>query len=362
MPSLRFSLVTISIAFVVFMSASTVFLSLNMAASVVVGLWALGGTTLVALSVTGRDWRTATGLTVFRWPDVAMGALLSLGNALSFSDWLGQLSMKLMPQLILELFDPKKLLATAMTNPLEQAAMLVAVVVLAPLAEELLFRGVFVHGLSERLGIAATAVISGFIFSAYHLDPVGFLPRFEIGIVLALVVWKSGSLWPVIAAHAANNALATALMVANVQDDDVSWWVRLACLVVFVASVAWFWSRPTLPRPETRLVPPVPFLRAAAPFVVPLVASAVLIAVFDARGAQLTRLDLATPILGKGDETEEAALLVLRAQARRGEADCDDYGARRRALSQARFKALFESWLPKKRRSKNAPQPVPTSP
>lgn len=361
MSSFRFSLVTIAVAFVVFMSASTMFFSLNVAASVVVGLWALGGTTIVALSMTGRDWRTATGLTVFRGPDVAMGALLALGNALSFSDWLGQLSAKVLPQFLLDVFDTSKLLATAMTNPLEQAAFVVAVVVLAPLAEELLFRGVLVHGLAERLGVVTTAVISGFIFSAYHLDPVGFLPRFEIGIVLALVVWKCGSLWPVIAAHAANNALATVLMVAHVQDDEVPWWVRVGCLVVFFASVAWFWSRPTLPRPETLPVTPAPLLRAAGPFAVPLVVSAVLLAVFDARGGQLTRIDIAAPVLGKGDETEEAALLALRAQARRGEADCEEYGRRRRALSQARFKALLESWLPKKLRPKAA-QPAPQPP
>ncbi|MBL8938347.1 MAG: CPBP family intramembrane metalloprotease [Archangium sp.] len=358
MPSFRFSLVTIVVAFVVFMSASTPFFSLNIAASVVVGLWALGGTTVVALSMTGRDWRTATGLTVFRGPEVAMGALLALGNALSFSDWLGQLSAKVLPQFLLDVFDTSKLLATATTTPLEQVALVVAVVMLAPVAEELLFRGVLVQGLTERLGIVASAVMSGFIFSAYHLDPVGFLPRFEIGIVLALVVWKSGSLWPVIAAHAANNALATVLVVAHVQDDDVPWWVRVGCLVVFLASVFWFWARPTTPRPETRLVAPTPLLRAATPFVLPLVASGVLIAVFDARGGRLTRIDLATPILGKGDEAEEAALLALRAQARRGEADCEEYGRRRRALSQARFKTLVESWLPKKLRSKTA-QPAP---
>lgn len=360
MPFFRFSLVTIAVAFVVFMGASTAFFSLNVAASVVAGLVALGGVTVVALSTTGREWRSATGLTVFRGPDVAMGALLSLGNALSLSDWLGQLSAKLLPQVLLDLFDTGKLLATAMTNGLEQAAILVAVVVLAPLAEELLFRGVFVRGLNERLGIVATAVISGFIFSAYHLDPVGFLPRFEIGIVLAVVVWKSGSLWPVIAAHAANNALAMVLSAAKVQDSDVPWWVRVLCLLVFFASMAWFWSRPTRPMPETLPVTPAPLLRAAAPFVLPLVVSAVLIAVFDARGGQLTRIDLAAPIIGKGDEAEEAALLVLRAQARRGEADCEEYGKRRRALSQARFKALIEPWLPKAR--KRTPEKAPVTP
>lgn len=348
-PQLRFSLVTLAVGFVVFMGASTTFMSLNVASSIVAGLVAIGGSTLAALSLTGREWRSTTGLSVFRAGDVAMAVLLGAANALSLSDWLGRLSSKLFPQLILDLFDTGKLLANAMTNRLEQTAVLMAVVVLAPAAEELLFRGVLFRGLTERLGIVASAVISGFVFSAYHLDPVGFLPRFEIGIVLALLVWKRGSLWPAIAFHASNNALAMMLMAAGIQDSDVPWWVGVVSLVALLASTAWLWTRPTMALPEGVRMPPVSFFRAVGPWVLPLAVSAVLIAAFDARGGQLTRIDLSTPLLGKGDEAEEAALVELRAQARRGDASCEDYGKRRRDLSKARIEALVQQWLPKAR-------------
>lgn len=347
--TLPFSLVTLAVSFVVFMGASTTFAPLNVAASIAGGLVALGGATFVALSMTGREWRSSTGLSVFRSADVAMAVLLGAANALSLSNWLGWLSSKLFPQVILDLFDTVRVLSSAMTNPLEQTAVLVAVVVLAPVAEEFLFRGVLFRGLTERLGIVASAVISGFIFSAYHLDPVGFLPRFEIGIVLALLVWKRGSLWPCIAAHAANNALAMILMAAEIQDSDMPWWVGVVSLVALLASTAWFWTRPTAAPPEVLQRPPVSFFRAVGPWVLPLAVSAVLIATLDARGGQLTRIDLATPLLGKGDEAEEAALVVLRAQARRGDAACEDYGTRRRALSKARLEALLQQWLPKAR-------------
>lgn len=72
----RFSLVTIAAAFAVFMTVSTTFLSFNLAASVVAGLMAVGGSTVVALSVSGREWRSSTGLSVFRADDVGLGALL----------------------------------------------------------------------------------------------------------------------------------------------------------------------------------------------------------------------------------------------------------------------------------------------
>jgi membrane protease YdiL (CAAX protease family) len=344
----RFSLVTFAVSFVMFMGVSGTFLSLNVASSIVAGLVAVGGSTFVALSLTGRDWRSSTGLSVFRAGDVAMAVVLGAANALSLSDWLGRLSSMLFPQFILELFDTGRLLANSMTNRLEQVAVLVTVVVLAPVAEELLFRGVLLRGLKERLGIVASAVISGFVFSAYHLDPVGFLPRFEIGIVLALLAWKSGSLWPAIAFHAANNALAMTLMAAGIQDADVPWWVGVVSLVVLFGSTAWFWTRSTRAPPALVQNAPVSFSRAVGPWVVPLVASAVLLATFDARGGELTRIDFAAPLIGKGDE-EDAALLRLRAQARRGDASCEDYGQRRRDLSRARIEAFFKQWLPKAR-------------
>ncbi|MDP3235931.1 MAG: type II CAAX endopeptidase family protein [Myxococcales bacterium] len=347
--TLPFSLATLAVSFGVFMGASATFAPLNVAASIAGGLVALGASTFVALSMTGREWRSSTGLSVFRPAHVAMAVLLGVANALSLSNWLGWLSSKLFPQVILDLFDTGRLLASAMTNPLEQTAVLLAVVVLAPVAEELLFRGVFFRGLNERLGVIASAVLSGFIFSAYHLDPVGFLPRFEIGIVLALLVWKSGSLWPCIAVHAANNALSMMLTAAQIQDSDLPWWVGVVSLVALLASGAWFWTRPTAPPPEVLQRAPVSLFRAAGPWVLPLAVSAVLIATLDARGGQLTRIDLSAPLLGKGDEAEEAALVVLRAQARRGDASCEDYGTRRRALSKARIGALVQQWLPKAR-------------
>lgn len=275
---------------------------------------------------------------------------------MSLSAWLGELSVKVFPRVVVDLFDSGRLLTSAMTNGLEQAAVLVAVVVLAPLAEELLFRGVFLRGLTERLGIVASAVISGFIFSAYHLDPVGFLPRFEIGIVLALLVWKSGSLWPAIAAHLTNNALAMLLLAAGLQDGDLPWWLGLVCFVVFLGAGAWRWSRPTITAPQPLERAPVSLVRAAVPWVLPLAVCAVLLATFDARGGALTRIDLATPLVGTGDEADVSALEELHARARRGDAACEDYEKQRTALSRARFKALLEQWLPKAR-SRSAGKP-----
>ena len=51
-------------------------------------------------------------------------------------------------------------------------------------------------------------LVSGALFSALHLDAVGFLGLMEIGILLAALRWWTGSLWASILGHAVNNGIA----------------------------------------------------------------------------------------------------------------------------------------------------------
>ncbi len=351
-PTPLFELAWVSLAtgFIAFIGASTVFSSLNLALGIAVGLVTLGAATFIALAVTGHDWRHVTGLSRFSARDIALGAVLGLANSISLSAWLGELSLKVLPQFVLELFDTSRILASAMTNRIEQAVVLLAVVVLAPLAEEFFFRGVLFHGLNRRFGMLTSAVVSGVVFSAYHLDPVGFLPRVEIGIVLGLLVAKTGSLWPAIAAHAANNALASVLLVAKVPDAELPIGLSVAGLLVLLALGAWRFRRPTTEAPLELEIPRASPLRVTVPFLVSLSVLAAVTLLVDARGAQLTRIDLSAPVLGEGDTTEEASLSVLRGQARAGEASVDDYKERRKALSKARITSMVGRLLQSKPR------------
>lgn len=81
---------------------------------------------------------------------------------------------------------------------------------LAALSEELLFRGVIQNLLIECFKNKHVGVwVGAIIFSAFHLQFLGFFPRMLMGAYLGyLYVW-SGSLWPGILAHFINNGLAT---------------------------------------------------------------------------------------------------------------------------------------------------------
>ena len=84
---------------------------------------------------------------------------------------------------------------------------------LAPVAEELFFRGFLYTALRQRLGIAAAVTISSLVFAVGHIDALGVVAAsFIMGIALALAYEYTRSLWVAIAIHAFNNSLATVLV------------------------------------------------------------------------------------------------------------------------------------------------------
>jgi membrane protease YdiL (CAAX protease family) len=86
------------------------------------------------------------------------------------------------------------------------------VTALAPVAEELFFRGYFFPALSRWRGPGVAAVLTGIAFGAVHglgATPVVFLvPLAFLGFVLCLLYQRTGSILPGIAVHVLNNVLA----------------------------------------------------------------------------------------------------------------------------------------------------------
>ena len=104
---------------------------------------------------------------------------------------------------------------TADGTLLQFALMVLLGGLLVPFAEELLFRGVL-YGWLRRWGVVAATAVSAVVFGLFHLAPVLLVPTVLIGVVNALLYERSGSIWPAVVAHAANNivlfAIARALL------------------------------------------------------------------------------------------------------------------------------------------------------
>jgi hypothetical protein len=97
------------------------------------------------------------------------------------------------------------------------AANALVAVLVAPLGEELFFRGLGVSVLSV-FGSAAAVVVSGLAFGLAHGLLVGLLPLALFGVGLAWVRMRARSVWPGFVAHAAYNGAALALGLACLSD------------------------------------------------------------------------------------------------------------------------------------------------
>lgn len=101
---------------------------------------------------------------------------------------------------------------------------LLIMAVLPAFGEELLMRGNVFHGLSTR-NIWFGILMSALFFSLMHANPVQTVHQFGIGIVLALVVTLTGSLWASILVHFFNNFISLTLTSFLPQVDE--WYYQL---------------------------------------------------------------------------------------------------------------------------------------
>ncbi len=80
---------------------------------------------------------------------------------------------------------------------------------IAPLLEEIIFRGFLFGTMRNSFSPWRSMVYSSLLFAALHQSLVAFLPIFFLAMVMAYLYEKTGSLWPSIILHMANNTVAT---------------------------------------------------------------------------------------------------------------------------------------------------------
>ena len=90
-------------------------------------------------------------------------------------------------------------------------------VLVAPFAEEIFFRGFIFSGIGNRYGYGWGAILSALIFALVHvltLWQLGVMvPIFLLGLLLAWLYMRTGSIWPCIFTHFAYNTIALLFVV-----------------------------------------------------------------------------------------------------------------------------------------------------
>ena len=85
----------------------------------------------------------------------------------------------------------------------------IALAVVTPVAEEVFFRGFLLRGLINRWGVTPGIIVSAAVFAGMHFQPAVIVPVFITGLLLGALYWQTGSLWPGIFVHGAQNLIAT---------------------------------------------------------------------------------------------------------------------------------------------------------
>jgi hypothetical protein len=169
-----------------------------------------GSATLVWVLVLHRAHFPALGLTSRRpWRDLAYG----LGAGVGLYAFIILIVAPLLLFLASLLFgdvappDQARLLLPPRPDAFEATVAAVGAIVGAPLGEELFFRGLLYRSLRRRFRFSVSAMVSAAAFGLVHLPPLVIPLMFVVGMVLAYVVERRGSLVASIAAHMAFNAI-----------------------------------------------------------------------------------------------------------------------------------------------------------
>ncbi|MEP6953583.1 MAG: CPBP family intramembrane glutamic endopeptidase [Solirubrobacteraceae bacterium] len=187
----------------------------------------LVGSALFFARLAARPLPSQFGLRAVRFWPAAGWALAAYAAFYAFTAvWVSLLGTKPVDQNL-----PKELGADKSTVALIAVALLVSVI--APLAEEFFFRGYF-YGALRNWNVWAATLITGLVFGAIHAGSAQWeflLPLAFFGASLCWLRERTGSLYPGIVLHCANNSIAFGV------SQDWGWEIG----ALFLASVSVIW-------------------------------------------------------------------------------------------------------------------------
>src|SRR5215831_5058327 len=345
------------------------------------GIWftevfAFLGAGWILLRRAGEDPLSYVGANRFDPMEGLLGFALGAANFIGVVVPLQYLQQPLIPQWLKDQFDASRLFQNQ--RPVEIVLIVLAISTAAPFCEEFVFRGIIQNGLTTRFRPRVALVMTAVLFSAYHLDPVGFVARVELGVLFGALYQRSGTIWPGAMAHAANNLVSASLFLiaqrvaAPTQEEPARQSVALLSLIGLTLMGA-LWRAVTRRHPESldSIAPephappsdppaeapgpqdaaldsmesrsPVPSLgRLLYPWLAAAGAALLLLFALDRRGVALNLYDAAyyLPALANNasdaDRKAREQLRAVRARARRGEVSIEQYLNQRKAL-RARF-------------------------
>ncbi len=122
----------------------------------------------------------------------------------------------------------------------------IVLVVVAPITEEPLFRGILLHGFTRNYGAWWAVIVTAFLFGAIHMNPWQFVGAFFLGLAFGWWTLETRSILPAILGHAMNNGmvvitvdvLSVEIQGFNAWEEGVQthqpWWFTLSGVILLV--------------------------------------------------------------------------------------------------------------------------------
>ena len=179
------------------------------------------------------DWRMwlSVGLSIF-----GLGVVLSeLDNAV--------ITLLPMPEMFQDIFQ------IMVEEKRSYLSALFSAVVIAPVGEEIVHRGIILKGLLAHYTQNRAIVWSAVLFGLMHLNPWQFPVIFILGLVFAYWVIQTESLWPAILGHALHNLIAVTFLHFDVPGfpvpEDLNvvvhnpWWLNVCGPILAILGLWW---------------------------------------------------------------------------------------------------------------------------
>jgi membrane protease YdiL (CAAX protease family) len=155
----------------------------------VIGLLAV----VIAVAPLGRAALPALGLRSANWKYVVFGPLATLALSVAVS----QLGI-----------EPQGMKQVIEFVPRQVVPSLLLLAVLAPLVEELVFRGLIYGWVAGRWGTMAAFIVSSLAFAAAHFEPAHIVLVLPLGLLFGWMRRRTDSLLPSLVSHIVNNGFA----------------------------------------------------------------------------------------------------------------------------------------------------------
>lgn len=125
---------------------------------------------------------------------------------------------------------------------MDVVSMIIVVAILPAFCEEIIFRGTIAASLEGSKNKLASLAIVGGLFSIFHMNPAQTIHQFALGAFLALLLYRSGSIWTTVIVHFFNNIFVIALSVIFGEKIDIFFdknavWLFCVGLIAFAGCV-----------------------------------------------------------------------------------------------------------------------------